>query len=249
MLCHDDVIVADWPAPPNVHVVNTTRRGGVSAGPYASLNLATHVGDDAERVAENRRRLAALLSLPAEPRWLEQVHGCAVVDAAQHQSIASPCADASFTATPGVVCAVLTADCLPIVLCDRAGREVAVAHAGWRGLAAGVVEQTVTALSTPPPQLLAWLGPAIGSAAFEVGDEVRRVFVATDATAVHAFLPSRAGHWFADLYTLARQRLARIGVTEIYGGGWCTWSAQQQFFSYRRDQRCGRMATLAWRSA
>lgn len=249
MLHRDDVIVADWPAPPHVHVVSTTRRGGVSAGPYASLNLATHVGDDAACVAENRRRLATLLALPAEPRWLEQVHGCTVVDAAHDQSTASPCADASFTATPGVVCAVLTADCLPIVLCDRAGQQVAVAHAGWRGLVAGVVEQTVTALSAPPPQLLAWLGPAIGPAAFEVGDEVRRAFMAVDGAAAHAFLPSRAGHWFADLYTLARQRLARMGVTDVYGGGWCTSSTPQQFFSYRRDQRCGRMATLAWRSA
>lgn len=248
MLHRDDVIFADWPAPPHVHVVSTTRHGGVSAGPYASLNLATHVGDDAACVAENRRRLATLLALPAEPRWLEQVHGCTVVDAAHDQAAASPCADASFSTKPGVVCAVLTADCLPIALCDRAGRQVAIAHAGWRGLASGVVEHTVSALSAPPPQLLAWLGPAIGPAAFEVGDEVRRVFVVADDAATLAFRPSRAGHWLADLYILARQRLTRLGVKDVYGGGWCTLSSPQHFFSYRRDRCCGRMATLAWRS-
>jgi hypothetical protein len=209
------------------------------------MNPAGHVGDAAAAVAANRARLREALALPAEPVWLEQVHGVRVVEAAQAGDL--PAADAAWTDRPGVVCAVLTADCLPVVFADRAGRCVAVAHAGWRGLAAGVLEATLGQLPVPPAELLAWLGPAIGPAAFEVGAEVRAAFLAHDAAAAHAFVRGRDGaHWFADLYTLARQRLAAAGVHAVFGGGCCTYTDSRRFFSYRRDGVTGRMATLAW---
>lgn len=238
---------ADWPAPANVHTASTLRSGGVSQPPFDTLNLGTHVGDAPEAVRENRRRLQQALQLPAEPCWLEQVHGTAVVEAGTW--IAPPQADACIARSPGQVCVVMTADCLPVLFCSREGDRVAAAHAGWRGLAGGVLESTVSSLGLPGSQLLAWLGPAIGPQEFEVGDEVRIAFTARDAAAAQAFAPShRAGHWRADLYLLARQALTRLGVSAVYGGGACTVREQSRFFSYRRDGQCGRMATLIWRS-
>jgi len=236
-------IVPDWPAPAAVRALSTTRAGGVSLAPYASLNLGAHVGDDPARVAENRARLRRLL--PAEPRWLNQVHGSAVVDAAAVAGL--PDADAAFSRKPGAVCVVMTADCLPVLLCDRAGTVVAAAHAGWRGLHGGVVEATVAAMGVAPGELIAWLGPAIGPQAFEVGGEVRAAFVAADGRAEAAFRPAaQAGKWLADLYLLARQRLAALGVSAVHGGDCCTVGEADRFFSYRRDGVTGRMASLIW---
>lgn len=237
-----DWIVPDWPAPARVRALSTTRAGGVSTGPYAGLNLGNHVGDTPVAVLANRRLLRA--ALPAEPLWLRQVHGTRVVDAAV-ASIGAE-ADAALSREAGRVCVVMTADCLPVLLCDRAGRVVAVAHAGWRGLVAGVLEQTVAAMAVAPGQLLAWLGPAIGPAAFEVGDEVRAAFVEADPAAVTGFVAGAPGKWRADLFLLARQRLARLGIGGVYGGGVCTFSDPQRFFSHRRDRVSGRMATLIW---
>lgn len=237
-----ELIRPDWPAPPGVVACTTTRSGGCSTGPWASLNLAAHVGDRAAAVAENRRRLRAVLSLPAEPGWLEQVHGTAVADAAQ----GGGCADAGMATTTDAVCVVLTADCLPVLFCSDDGDRVAAAHAGWRGLANGILEQTVTALGREPGRLLAWLGPAIGPQAFEVGDEVRAAFVDRDPAARQCFVPSPRGRWLADLYALARQRLARVGVGRVWGGGHCTYRDAGRFFSYRRDGNSGRMASLIW---
>jgi len=242
-----DWLVPDWPAAQTVRAVTTTRHGGISRGPWHSMNPADHVGDSAADVAGNRARLHAALALPAEPVWLQQVHGHAVVDAARAGD--RPQADAAWTAQPGIVCAVLTADCLPVLLADRAGRCVAAAHAGWRGLAAGVLEAAVGQLPVPAHELLAWLGPAIGPAAFEVGAEVRDAFVALDRQAASAFTPGAAGRWFADLYRLGRQRLAACGVTAVYGGGCCTFRDSARFYSYRRDGVTGRMATLVWLAA
>ncbi len=236
-----EFLVPDWPARASVRAAMTTRSGGVSKGPYASLNLANHVGDDVVAVAENRRRLRDALSLPTEPRWLDQVHGHDV--ALLPQLPAS--ADAAVAFEPGRVAAVLVADCLPVFLASRAGDRVGLAHAGWRGLAAGVVEATVAALATDPSELIAWLGPAIGPAAFEVGGEVREAFTATQPESAADFRPA-GGRFFADLPALARRRLAACGVTEVYGGGLCTVADPARFFSYRRDGRTGRMAALIW---
>lgn len=232
----------DWPAAVRVRALATTRSGGVSTGAYASFNLAAHVGDDAAAVAENRRRLRA--HLPAEPLWLNQVHGCTVVCA----DAAAPgvAADAAVARRSGVVCAVQTADCLPLLLCDAAGSVVGAVHAGWRGLAGGVVERAVEAMQAAPDSLMAWLGPAIGPQAFEVGGEVRAAFVAHSAAAASAFAPGAEGKWLADLYRLATQRLNAAGVTRIFGGGRCTANERGEFFSFRRDGRTGRMASLVW---
>lgn len=239
------VLVPDWAAPTKVGALFTTRQGGCSASPWNSFNLATHVGDDPLAVERNRALLRRML--PAEPHWLEQVHGKVAVDLDAIDPAAVPVADAAHTRVGGRVCAVMTADCLPLLLCDRAGTVVAAAHAGWRGLAAGVIETTVTAMAVPGADLLAWLGPAIGPAQFEVGDEVRAAFVAHDAAAAAAFVPSAVtGKWLADLFLLARRRLQTLGVTEISGGGLCTVSDGERFFSYRRDGCCGRMAALIW---
>jgi polyphenol oxidase len=239
-----DLIRPDWPAPAGVLAWSTTRVGGESAGPYASLNLGDHVGDDPERVRRNRDRLRQRLNLPAEPLWLRQVHGCAVAEAG-----AAPegcAADAAVARAPRHVCAVLTADCLPVLLCDRAGSVVAAVHAGWRGLAAGVLEQAIAALGVEPPQVLAWLGPAIGPDAFEIGPEVRELFLGADPDAEDAFRSGSGDRWLADLYTLARRRLNRVGVTGVFGGEHCTYSEPIRFFSYRRDDVTGRMASLIW---
>jgi YfiH family protein len=246
---HPDWIVPDWPAPANVRAFMTTRSGGVSQAPYDSMNPASHVGDDPETVAENRRILRA--ELPSEPLWLNQVHGVCVAEG--HPAAETPCADASITRQAGEVCAVLTADCLPVLFCDRAGTVVAAAHAGWRGLAAGVIEETVAKMSVPPGEILAWLGAAIGPDAFEVGEEVRAAFVSQNPLAAVAFRPSMPGtldeapkKWLADLYALARIRLASIGVGAVHGGDRCTFSDAGRFFSYRREARTGRMASVIW---
>lgn len=229
-----------WPAPPNVRAW-VTERGG--AGRYGTLNLATHVGDDAAAVAANRAALRAALRLPAEPSWLEQVHGTRVLDLDRE---APGAADGAVTERTGTVCAVLTADCLPVLLCDRAGTRVGVAHAGWRGLLDGVLPAAVAALRRPPRELVAWLGPAIGPAAYEVGAEVRDAFVARNAAAERHFAPNARGRWQADLYGLARDALAAAGVPAVHGGGFCTFTEAARFFSHRREAPCGRMATLAW---
>ena len=238
-------IEPDWPVPPGVRALATTRRGGLSQGSYAGFNLGDRVGDHPAHVAGNRAYLRQRLKLPAEPHWLHQVHGCAVAEAGEERCDSQ--ADAVIATRPGVVCAVLTADCLPLLLADRAGGRVAAVHAGWRGLAGGVIEAALARLERPPEALLGWLGPAIGPSAFEVGEEVRDRFLAENGTvAARAFEPAGPGTWRADLYRLARQRLARAGVTKVYGGDLCTFSDRRRFFSYRRDGITGRMASLIW---
>jgi len=251
-------IVPDWPAPARVRALSTTRQGGVSTGPYGladgtagGLNLGTHVGDDPVAVATNRDRLAS--RLPAMPRWLEQVHGCGVATA-DDATADVPRADASVAVTPGHVCAIMTADCLPVLLCDTAGTVVGAAHAGWRGLCDGVIEATLTRMAQragTQSGWLAWLGPAIGPAAFEVGAEVREAFLqqASPSERDHveaAFVAGAPGKYLADLYALARIRLARAGCTQVFGGDACTVSDADRFYSYRRDRVTGRMATLVW---
>lgn len=239
-----EVISANWPAPVNVRTLTTTRTGGVSNGPYESLNLGDHVGDDLGAVRQNRKRLHETLALPAEPLWLKQVHGVRVVNAA---AIAPGVeADGTWTDRPGVVCAVLTADCLPIFLCDRQGTKVALLHAGWRGLAGGIVESGLRAMNMPGEELLVWLGPAIGPDAYEVGDDVRRAFADDDPGAAEAFRPAGAGHWYADMYALARRQLRQRGVCAVYGGDRCTLRERETFYSFRRDGATGRMASLIW---
>lgn len=237
-----DCLLPDWPAPAGVRALQTLRTGGCSPAPWRSLNLGDHVGDDPGRVAANRAGLRA--QLPAEPLWLNQVHGTSVVDAASATQCVA--ADAAFSRRPGLVCAVMTADCLPVLFCDRAGTVVAAAHAGWRGLLDGVLENTVAAMQVPPSELLTWLGPAIGPERFEVGDEVRTAFVGRDAGAATCFAAQANGKWLADIYGLARLRLAKLGVTQISGGNACTVSDAERYFSYRRDGVTGRMATLIW---
>jgi polyphenol oxidase len=238
-------ITPDWPAPARVKAAATLRTGGVSEGTFASFNLGAHVGDDANAVAENRRLLKAALQLPAEPTWLNQVHGTTVIEAAE-AGTSKPAADASVAFGPGAVCVVLTADCLPVLFCDRAGTRVAAAHAGWRGLVGGVLAETINALGVPPSELLAWLGPAIEQDAFEVGPEVLDQFVARDPNNAAAFQANPRGRWQAGLYRLARTELARLGVTSVHGGGFECFADSERFFSYRRDPRTGRMATLVW---
>ncbi|CAN1604604.1 peptidoglycan editing factor PgeF [Pseudomonas mediterranea] len=236
-----DWLIPDWPAPARVKACVTTRAGGVSVAPFDSLNLGDHVDDDPGAVAENRRLLTDRFDV--RPAWLQQVHGIAVVEA-DPTRVAT--ADASWTATPGIACTAMTADCLPVLFCNRAGTRVAAAHAGWRGLANGVLEATLDSLATPADEILAWLGPAIGPQAFEVGPEVREAFIAHLPQAVQAFVPSHnAGKFMADIYALARLRLAARGVLAVYGGGLCTVT-DPRFFSYRRSPRTGRFASLVW---
>ncbi|WP_027823240.1 peptidoglycan editing factor PgeF [Laribacter hongkongensis] len=237
-------LTAGWPAPARVRTLITTRDGGVSLAPYASLNLGQHVGDDPAAVAENRARLRACL--PAEPFWLNQVHGIGVQEACADAPDVPPDADAGFTRQPGVVCAVMTADCLPVLLTDRSGSVVAAAHAGWRGLCNGIIEATIARMAVPASDILAWLGAAIGPDAFEVGPEVRAAFMAHDPTAASAFAAIPDGKYLADIYLLARQRLNACGVTEVHGGDACTVTERERYFSYRRDGRTGRMASLIW---
>lgn len=236
-----DWILPDWPAPRSVRACVTTRHGGVSGAPYDSFNLGDHVGDKPQAVAENRRRLQGLLG--CQPAWMNQVHSSLAVEADPQ---GRPTADACWTARVGVACAVLTADCLPVLFCNLAGTRVAAAHAGWRGLAAGVLESTVAGMQVPGAELMVWLGPAIGPAAFEVGAEVREAFVSQHAEAVEAFSPSRnSGRFMADIYRLAQIRLLACGVTAIHGGGFCTVT-DPRFYSYRRAAQTGRFASLIW---
>lgn len=243
-------IIPNWPAPANVKALQTTRIGGVSHAPYASLNLAAHVNDDALAVAKNRQLLSPYL--PSEPVWVNQVHGIEVIDAAQSTCVQN--ADASYTTKPNVVCVTMTADCLPVLLCDKAGTIVAAVHAGWRGLCDGAIEAAVEKMPVDKSEIIAWLGPAIGAKAFEVGDDMRQQFILRDSRAEQAFKAcgeqSVNQKWLCDIYMLAKQRLHQIGVTEIYGGSvnedFCTYTDEAHFFSFRRDNVTGRMASLIW---
>jgi polyphenol oxidase len=235
----------DWVLPPGVHAAFTLRSGGASAAPCDSLNMALHVGDDPAAVAANRRLVAGALGLPGEPAWLEQVHGTIVADL---DAGAPPGpADAAVTRRAGQVLAIMVADCLPVLLASEDGKVLGAAHAGWRGLAAGVLEATITAMGVPPGHLRAWIGPGIGPAHFEVGDEVRVAFLARDLGAGAAFRPSERGRWLCDLHALARRRLAAAGVTAVAASAVCTYAAEDRCFSFRRDGRTGRMAALLWR--
>ncbi len=241
------LITPDWPAPPGVRAAFTLRTGGVSAVPYDSLNLGSAIGDSPEAVTENRRLVREALRLPTEPVWLEQVHGTHVVAlGGTAEGGAVPKGDASVARGPGRVCAIRVADCMPVLFAARDGAVVGAAHAGWRGLAGGVLEATVQQMGVPASELIAWMGPAIGQANFEVGEDVRLAFTAADPEAASAFLPNARGRWQCDLYTLARRRLAAMGVSGVYGGGWCTFADSERFFSYRRNSQCGRMAALIW---
>ncbi|MBB5208991.1 peptidoglycan editing factor PgeF [Chiayiivirga flava] len=252
---HAALLQPDWPAPAMVRAVSTLRRGaGVSQAPFDAFNLGAACGDMPDAVAANRARLRQIAALPSAPRWLRQMHGIDVLrfdgDAALREP-ADPLApfgeaDAAVTSTPGVVLAILTADCLPVLFAARDGSAIAAAHAGWRGLAAGVLEATVAAMRVPGGETIAWIGPAAGAAAYEVGDAVRDVFVAADGAAARRFVATRPGHWLMDLAGLARDRLAALGIAQVSGGESCTLSDPARFFSHRRDGRGGRMATLAW---
>lgn len=241
----------EWPAPPNIHALCTTRAGGVSEYPWSSLNLGDHVGDESARVQENRLRLARACGLPkASFGWLNQVHGIEVVQLPNDEWATVPEADASFTQIAGQACTILTADCLPVILCDQKGFTVAAAHAGWRSLCFGVLENLVARMGLPGNTLMAWLGPAIGPHAFEIGPEVRAAFIERNPGADVAFssIGARKGHYMADIYRLARQRLESLGIQHIYGGNFCTVTDSQHFYSYRRDGKTGRMATVIWKA-
>jgi len=238
----------DWPLPAGVRAAFTTRQGGASQGEWSSLNLGAHVHDAPEAVEENRRRVRALLRMKAEPAWLSQVHGVAVCDLDSIKARELPAtADAAITSGRDHACVVMVADCLPVLFASRDGQKTGAAHAGWRGLAAGVLEHTVLALGVPGAQLTAWLGPAISREHFEVGDEVRQGFVAQDAGAAAAFTANARGKWQADLVALARRRLNALGIDDVHGGTWCTFADPARFFSHRRDGKGGRMAALIWR--
>ena len=236
-------LVPDWPAPPNIHAATTLRAGGVSQSPYFSLNPAAHVSDDIERVRQNRKIIREMLDLPSEPVWLEQIHSNRVVKAVKTTSLQQ--ADASYTNESGVVCAVMTADCLPLLVCSMDGAQVGAIHAGWRGILAGVISNTVIAMQQQ--NLLVWLGPAIGPDCFEVGAEVRDAFLEKSATFNSAFKKQVNGKWLADIYQMARIELAALGIANVYGGTNCTVTEHERFYSYRRDTQTGRMATLIWR--
>lgn len=240
----DSLILPNWPIPAGIKACSTTRHGGISQPPYDSLNLGTHVGDNAQAVADNRQRLVVGAGLPQMPLWLEQVHGTRVL-ALDGQIPEDLCADAVYSQVVGQVCAVMTADCLPVLFASQAGDEVAAAHAGWRGLCDGILERTIEHFTAAPSKITAWLGPAIGPQQFEVGAEVRAAFVAADMAAASAFIP-HGDKFLADIYLLARQRLQRAGVFAIYGGNRCTVTEMSHFFSYRRDGVTGRLASLIW---
>lgn len=242
MSLHDHLIIPNWPAPPNVRALQTTRIGGFSRVPYDSLNLGSHVNDAPLDVARNRMLLNTLM--PSEPVWLEQVHGILVANADSASCL--PRADACIATHRSAVCVVMTADCLPVLLCDRQGAVVGAVHAGWKGLAAGVIETAVHAMNVPTKNLMAWLGPAISQEAFEVGAEVREVFIEADSRAESTFVAGQSGKWLADIYALARLRLNALGVRNIYGGDYCTYKDAKNFFSYRRDGVTGRMGTFIW---
>jgi len=233
---------ADWPAPDFIKAGTTLRQGGVSGSPYASFNLATHVGDEPAMVEKNRAMLN--LELPTAPQWLEQTHSTQAILLPSKEIV--PKADAAYTSKQDIVCAVMTADCLPLLITDKQGSCVAAVHAGWRGLCDGIIEATIKKLTTEPESLLVWLGPAIGADVYEVGEEVYDAFTKEDNNAKQAFTSSSEKHWLFDIYRLAKQRLNNIGVKQIYGGDRCSLSEEEQFFSYRRDDVTGRMASLIW---
>lgn len=242
-------LTPNWPAPPNVRALSTLRSGGVSTGRYASLNLGDHVADAPEAVAENRRRLRVAAELPTEPAWLAQVHGTRIADLDSPSEAVPPTAvpaDGAVTRMPGRICAILTADCLPILFASETGDAVAAAHAGWRGLVGGVIEACVSTLGAAPGTLLAWMGPAIGPGHFEVGAEVRDELLRGDPGAGSAFVPNDRGRFMADLPELARRRLKHLGIARIYGGSECTHAQKERFFSHRRDGQTGRQASLVW---
>jgi len=241
-----NIITPDWPAPTHIHAYSTCRNGGVSEAPYHSFNFGEHVGDDQANIEANRSLLKKRLNLPTEPIWLKQVHSTIVLPAIPANRGQE--ADALFSQQPNQVCVVTTADCLPLLLCDRNGTQVAAIHAGWRGLANGIIENTLQKMNLPANQILAWLGPAIGPRVYELGDEVRQYFIDKDAEASRSFVPSKnAGRWLGNLYSLATLRLEKQNISAIYGGEYCTYSASEQFFSYRRDGiKTGRMASLIW---
>lgn len=238
-----DVIKPDWSAPQNITAFCTTREGGVSKDGFFSLNLASHVNDDPDHVHSNRQRLIENFNLPSAPQWLNQSHSIRAINLDTQTEREG---DAAYTAQPGKVAVVLTADCLPVLLCNQQGSEVAAAHAGWRGLVNGVLEQTIESLRSAPEELFAWMGPAIGPQVFEVGAEVRAAFMEHSAQADSCFTENRPGHYLADLYALARLRLKKAGINHISGEEYCTYSQQAQFFSYRRDKNCGRQASLIY---
>jgi YfiH family protein len=245
-------IKPEWPAPNNIHAYTTTREAGYSPPPFASLNLGKSVNDDASFVSKNRELLIRSLGLPSEPIWLKQVHSNKVINIDQLSNTAQPEADASITTIANRVCIVMTADCLPVLICNRDGTKAAAIHAGWRGLASGILENAIKELNEPVEQLLAWLGPAIGPTRFEVSEDVVTAFLEKDAKAQSAFIPKDAtpGKWLGNLYLLATQRLQNLGLLEVYGGNHCTYTDEKNFYSYRRDQGVtGRMATLIWLSA
>ncbi|MBD8162439.1 purine nucleoside phosphorylase YfiH [Erwinia persicina] len=238
------LIIPGWQVPASVRACSSTRQGGVSQSPWDSLNLGAHVGDDEQHVQTNRQRLLELGDLPSMPQWLDQVHGTEVLTL-DWKVPPSLRADAAYSRTPGVVCAVMTADCLPVLFCSQDGQEVAAAHAGWRGLCNGVLEETLNAFSAPPSQIFAWLGPAIGADAFEVGQEVREAFIAQNPGDSVAFRPA-GEKFYADLSLLAKHRLQACGVRHVWDDGLCTYTQPEQFFSFRRDGVTGRMASLIW---
>lgn len=237
------VVEPAWSSPSRVRALCTTRHGGYSDAPYDSLNLAAHVGDDSNHVLANRELLQKTLSLPAEPNWLEQTHSTRVVILEEN---ASRIADAAITRQTNNLAVVMTADCLPVLLCNRAGSEVAAIHAGWRGLADGVIETTLRQMQSPADELMAWIGPGISQQCFEVGDEVWDIFVAQGEHNQRYFKANRPGHWLCDLHGLATAILSRYGITEIARASACSYSDESCFFSYRRNASTGRMASLIW---
>jgi len=234
----------DWPAPPGVHALVTLRTGGFSTGPYTSFNLAAHTDDDPAAVSRNRELLRTYFRLPSEPVWLHQVHSNRMVEAGPDSGGAE--ADGCSTSTAGKVCAVMTADCLPVLICNRTGTRVAAAHAGWRGLHKGIITNAISMFNSGPAELMVWLGPAIGPQAFEVGADVIRSFTASSSENATAFKQTDDQHWLCDLYTLARLELAGLGVTSVFGGNQCTYTDELRFYSYRRNSITGRMASIIW---
>ncbi|WP_333607396.1 peptidoglycan editing factor PgeF [Arsukibacterium sp.] len=244
-----ELIIPNWPDLPGISAVSSCRLGGVSEGLHESLNLGDHVGDDKDAVWQNRQRFAQLAQMPAAPVWLNQVHGTQVLCLSPQTAFppsGTVTADAAYSNMAGRVCTVMTADCLPLLVRSEAADEVAAIHAGWRGLLAGVIEQTLQCFSAKPQQLQVWLGPAIGPSAFAVGSEVQQAFVARAAVNHSAFTLDAQGQWRADLYQLARLVLMQAGVEQVYGGDYCTYTDNKRFFSYRRDGQTGRMASAIW---
>ena len=239
-------LTPNWPAPTTIRAYTSLRCGGVSLEPFAGFNLAGHVGDEPQAVTENIALLQQDLSLPQLPVWLTQVHGTKVINPADYQSTDKPEADACHTQNTAVPCCVLTADCLPLLVCNQTGTEVAAIHAGWRGLLAGIIDATIKQMQSPPAELLVWLGPAIGPEAFRVNDQIRVDFIDSNPDNSSAFAHQYQGHWLCDMYKIARNNLQRLGITQIYGGDHCTFRETDKFFSYRRQQTTGRMASLIW---